>query len=261
LVAFDEGLSIAFVTGAAPSFAAGDMFSFRALQPWAVSNIKTPGVEPWKWAAESIGPTLEFDLGASQDWDMVALALHSIPEGATITIEGGGAPGSYDWSEEITWREGVIAHALAQTRTDRYGRLTLADAPDGGIGWLWVGAAFATGLSADVTPVRKYSISRGDGGLYQRGRYLGKGRGAEVVWTEGALNEDDIAGLEALVEWVKQQDDEPLVFVANVTRLEEAALVQVTEDEFDEPDTSSGNRDAAFERRFNAALTLAPVLQ
>jgi hypothetical protein len=258
---FDSGLSITFTPGAAPSFAAGDVFSFRALQPWAVSNLRNPTVERWQWSSESPGPTLVADLGITQDLDMAAIALHTIPEGATINIEGGTSPGVYTWTETLTWREGVIAGAFTETRNARYVRLTLSAATDGGIGWFWLGESFRTTKSADVTPHRKYSFARGDGGLNTRGRFLGKGRGADVAWTEAALTDDDMSGLAELLDWVKENDDEPLVFLAQYTRPEEAALVQVTDDEIDEHDLGAGNRNADIARLFDVRLALGAFLQ
>lgn len=257
-VSLDAGLSVEFVPGAAPSFVADDTFSFLALQPWAVSNLTAPTVERWEWTGAT--STLDIDLGSVQDLDAAAIALHTLPEGTTITLAGGVA-GIADWTETLTWREGVIALLFAATRSARYLRLSLGAATGGGIGWLWVGEAFATEKSADVTPHRKYSVSRGEGGLYQRGRFLGKGRGADVAWTEGMLTEDDMLALATMLDWVKVNDDEPLIFVANSTRPDEATLVQVTDDEIEEHDTSDGNRAVAYDRAFDARLSLGAVLQ
>lgn len=259
LTAFDDGLSILFTPGASPSFAAGDIFSFRALQPWAVSNLQDPGVERWQWAAESPGPTLDIDLGSVQTLDMAAIALHTLPEGAGITLAGGVATPT-DWSEPMTWREDVIATPFSQSRSARYLRLSLTSATNGGIGWLWVGEAFKTTTSADVTPRRAYKFARGDGGLNTRGRFLGKGRGADVRWTEAALTDPDMTGLADLLDWVKQNDDEWLVFLAQVTRPEEAMLVQVTDDQIEEHDLGDGNRDVAVDRLFDVTLSLGAVL-
>lgn len=258
--ALDSGLSIEFTPGAAPSFVAGDMFRFRALQPWAVSNLQSPTQDRWQWGAVT-APNVVCDLGTAQDLDMAAIALHTLPEGATIMVEGGTSPGAYPWSEALAWREGVIVGAFAATRNARYVRISLDGVDGGGIGWFWIGRGLSTELSANVRPRRKYAVSRASGGLYSSSRYLGKGKGADVEWTEGALLEADMTALEALLDWVKENDDEPFVFVPNVTRPADAMIVQVVEDEIEQHDTSDANRDAAFDRRFDARLSLAGVLQ
>lgn len=257
-VALDAGLFITFTPGAAPSFVAGDRFSFRALQPWAVSNLQDPGVEPWKWSGAN--PTLVIPLGGPTPMDMLAL-WHTLPEGATITVEGGATPGVYDWLETLTWHPRLIAHSLPSTLTPSYLRLSLTGASGASVLWMWAGMALQTSRSANVLPNRKYKFTRGDGGLNVRGRFLGKGRGADVEWPEAALSDADMAGVGAMLDWVKENDDEPLVFLSQVTRPEEAMLVQVTDDEITESDLGDGNRDASVARLFSARLTLSPFLQ
>jgi hypothetical protein len=257
--AFDDGLSVTFTPGAAPSFIAGDRFSFRALQPWAVSNLRTPTVERWQFADESPGQTLDIDIGSVQDLDTLAIALHTLPEGATLSLQGGVA-GISDWTETPVWREGVIVLPFTATRSTRYLRLSLTDANGGGIGWLYVGQAFKTTKAADVTPHRRYRFARGDGGNNPSSRFLGKGRGADVAWNEAALTDADMTGLAATLDWVKENDDEWLVFLAQVTRPEEAMLVQVTDDEIEEHDLGEGNRNAGVDRLFDVRLSLGAVL-
>jgi len=258
--ALDAGLFIEFTTGAAPSFVANDLFRFRALQPWAVSNLQSPTPDRWQWGAVT-APSVVCDLGSTLDLDMAAIALHTLPEGATILIEGGTSPDTYTWSETLTWREGVIFGAFTATQSARYVRLSLDGVDGGGIGWFWIGEGMGTELSANVRPRRKYAVSRANAGLYPTSKYLAKGKGADVEWTEGALLEADMTALESLIDWVKEHDDEPFVFVSQVTRPSDALIVQIVEDEIEQHDLSEGNRDAAFDRRFDARLSLAGVLQ
>ena len=254
-VLFDEGLSVEFVTGAAPSFAAGDRFSFRARQPWSVENVRTPNVQRWKW--DEANPVFEATF-APIDIDSVAIAFHTIPEGAAILLEGGA--GGWDWSESVTWREGVIAHLLSETREaqDRL-RLTFTDATDGSIGWIWAGVGFATTRSADSLPRPSTKFARGEGGLYQGGRFLGKGVAGNVEWSESGLTEADVAGLLELFYWVKEHNDEPLVFLPQYTRPEDAFAVRIASDDVEFPDLFGYQPDADAERLQGGTLTLAAV--
>ena len=254
----DAGLSIGFTTGAAPSFVAGDLYQLTVLQPWAVSNLTTPSVERWQWTGAA--PTLVADLGTAQSITMAALALHTLPTGSTILLEGGTSAGVYTWSEALTWQAGTIVKEFA-AQTARYLRITLGSASGGGIGWLWAGTPLTTSLSASVQLRRQYKVARGDTGLYEGGLSLGKTVGGSVSWSEGAMNETDMAGLTALLDWVKAEDDEPFVFVPQITRATEVLLARVLTDEVDLVDVYDYQPASGLERRFSAELPLSGVWQ
>lgn len=256
--ALDSGLSIAFTPGAYPSFVTGDAFQFRVLQPWAVSNITTPGVERWQWSGAA--PTLVADLGSAQSVSMVALALHTLPTGTTLLLEGGTAAGVYTWNQTLTWQTGAIVKEFA-AQTARYLRLTLGSASGGGIGWWWAGTPLTTSLSAAVQLRRQYRIERESAGLYQGGRSLGKAVGGTVSWSEGAMNETDMTGLTALLDWCKGADDEPIIVVPQITRPTEVLLARINTDEVDIVDVWDYQPDAALQRRFSAELQLSGVWQ
>lgn len=82
-----DGLTAEFVPGAAPSFLAGDAWTFTARQPYAPTHIQTPDVAAWAWSGT--GANLVIALGAETDISVLALARYSLPSGATVLIEGG----------------------------------------------------------------------------------------------------------------------------------------------------------------------------
>jgi hypothetical protein len=256
--ALDSGLSLEFITGAAPSFVAGDIFSFMALQPWAVSNLQRPTAPLWKWSDASPGPTLEGDLGAAEQIDM-ALFLHTLPEGATLELEGGTSPGIYTWSETITWRP--LASWKEIDRIARYVRLSLSDVVDGSIQWAWLGIPLTTGLTADFNLRRAYKMGRSDsGGLIQGARFLGKAVSGEVSWEEGALEEADVANFSDMLDWIKEQGDEPIVVIPQVTRTDEPVLFALIDsDEVDFPDVHGYQPQVGRKRKLSATLPLAGV--
>ena len=257
----DSGLSIAFVTGAAPSFEADDVFSFRAIQPWAVSNVQTPRPERWRWAEESDPATLDIDLGSELDLDTLAIAMHTIPDGAVISLAGGAAA-PIDWTESVTWQSGLIVQPLSEARSARYMRLTISGAEGAGIGWLWAGEALAPTLSADVQIRGSFKVARGgDGPLYQGGATLGRTRSAAVAWSEGALSEDDAQALIAMFEYVKGHDDEPIVVVPHVSRPEESVLGRIIDDELEVTEISGQNRNSSEARRYATQFVVAGVWQ
>lgn len=259
-IALYEGLSATFPSGAAPSFAVDDMYSFRILQPRAASNIETPGPEAWQWVGD--GQDMTADLGETETISNLAIGLHTLPEGTTITVTGAasdGSPWTPDWTETLTWREGPIYAELATERTARYLRFSFSGASGAMIGYLFAGVPVVTTLSADLTLSRSYKLLRGSGGLYQGGRYLGKAVSGEIEWTEGALPEADVAKLQAVCDWVKAHDDEPVVIVPNVTRPQEAFIGQIAADEVEWPDVFMYGPNVGRERRHSVRIPVAGV--
>lgn len=258
-VSLDAGLSIQFITGASPSFVANDMFTFKALQPWAVSNIQDP--TPFRWQWDTADATLIADFGSDTLLDVSAIALHTLPATAELLIEGGSVSGTYTWSEPATVRDGVILSVFSETRTARYVRLTITNGEDAGIGFWWIGQPMQMTLSPELSSMRRsYKILRGNGGLYQGGRFVGKGIGGDLSWTENLL-EDDITQLNDLLDWAKMNNDEPIIFVPQISRPTEVLIAQITDDDIDIPDLSGYNADLSVDRRFSAKLTLAGVWQ
>lgn len=255
-----QGLSATFTPGNATSFAAGDRYSFRLLQPRAASNIQTPGIEAWQWNGDD--PTHVFDFGSAQTFDHLALAMHTIPEGATITFEAGTTAGIYPLSTTLARRSGPMVKQLDAAWTARYMRITVNDAPDAMIGYAYAGNAITTELSADLRLADAWKIDRGgsgSGGLTQSGRYLGEAVNGTLEWTEGALPEADVAKLKAMLRWSKQHDDEPVIIVPNITRPEEAFIGQVAVDEVEFPDISMYQANAGYARRHETRFPVSGV--
>jgi hypothetical protein len=260
----EEGLSVSFTAGAAASFTADDLYAFRARQPWAVSNTRTPGRPRWKWNPD-VSPdtaTYDADFGAPKPLTMFAM-LHDVAEGATITLAGGLAAAD-EWTEAITWRAGTVWKAL--DRTARYVRVTIESAGDGSVQWLWIGEALTTTLSADFDPVLDFQISR-PGGNLQGGRFVGEAISGDVSWTENALAESDVGwsveaedALVAMLKELKRADDEPLLFIPNVSRVDDPVVfARVASDQIQFPGRLA--RDASVARRFAATLPLVGVWQ
>lgn len=260
-VVFDEGLSVEFVRGASPSFVADDLYSFRALQQWRASNLMRPNREVWYPGVSTASMEALFDAGSPpepQPITILMIAYHTIPEGATIEVEGGDAYPTVDWTESLTWQQGVIVKAVELTGT--FARLLVNGAPGATVGWWFAGEADAVSLTADATPKPNYKVSRGEaGGLYQGGVFLGKAINADVEWSEGALSEDDVVKLTAMIDHVKTHNDEPIVFLPNVTRPTDAFLAQIIEDEIPLPDVFGLQPNANVARRQSARLGLQGV--
>lgn len=254
--ALSDGLSASFATGAAPSFAAGDLYRYRALQPAALSNVVNPDTERWKW--DGPGATLTANLGAMKTIDCVALAFHTLPSGAMVTLSGSADGIVWDWDEPITWCAGVMAK-LFVARTAVYLKLAIAGATGGSIGWAWAGQALSTEYSAECQLRRDYSLERG-AGLNPSAAFLGATRSGEIEWQNGILKDADMAEIIALLDHVKSNDDEPMILVPQHTRPEEAWPVRVLLDEIDLPEDGGYQPDTGRERRYGVKLSVKGVV-
>lgn len=253
----DSGLSVGFTTGAAPSFSAGDRFRFRALQPWAVSNVRSPTAAVWKWDTD--GATLIAEADEETAIDTIAF-LHDLPEGAVVTVEGSADGVTYDWLETLTWRPNVMWAIVDEVA--KFVRISISGAEGGSIKWGWIGTALATSLTCDVILRRGYKMSRVEAGLVQGGRFLGKAVSGEATWSDGALSEADVAALSDMLDWQKEHDDEPLIFLPQITRSDQPALVALVDSDLIAlPDVFAYQPNDDVERRLSASIPLAGVWQ
>jgi len=255
-VVLSNGVSADFQAGAAPSYVSGDSHSFLARQPYAPSHVQAPQDDAWQW--DGIGAALTANLGSAQDIDAFMLARHSLPEGATITIEGG--PDGASWPESIAliWREGVIAELLSTDWNVTWLRITVANASGGSIGWWWAGQALSTEYSAGKVSLRRnYAISRG-AGLNPSGLFAGKGRGGEIAWNT-FLSQTDLDKLLLMLDHVKV-NDEPIVVLPHQDHPQEAALVNIEVDDVDIDDDYQFQPDDINNRLLSLRLPLAAVL-
>lgn len=254
--ALDAGLSLSFTAGAAASFVTGDIYKFRALQPWAISNTQSPSSAVWKWSGSTATYAAEFS--EPKTLAMVAM-LHDLPAGATVTLWGGATSGATDWSEVLTYRAGCIWKAI--TRTAQFVRLEIASATGGSVRWPWIGDPLTTSLSADVQLRRDYLVNR-PGGNLQGGRYVGSAVSGDISWTQAALSEADVDGLVALLDHVKAANDEPLLLVPQVTREADPVLfARISSDGVDFPDRAAYNQVSTIGRRVSAHIPLQGVWQ
>ncbi len=261
VVPFVDGLSIQWLTGAAPSFEIGDRYSFRVFQPWAVSNLQSFDNNEWRW--NEANPSVVCDCGSPQPITGLALYRHTIPAGATIEVDGGDVAGIYLWTETLTWQVGDIFKEVTQSA--RYVRLRLTNAGGAGAALFWVGVPVTTSLSAEIDPRRVYKLdSAAAKGLAQGGNFLGKAYSGAITWTQAALSETDVDAIVEFVDWLKSHDDEPFLLVPNNTRPDEVWAALVGVDEVDLAEVSNYNRDAAFDgtpsgRRWSINLPFAGV--
>lgn len=252
-----EGLSATFTTGASPSFSLGDLYSFRALQPAALSNVITPDAGGWQWSGATV--TLTANLGEVRTIDCAALSFHTLPYGATVTLYGGADGAVWDWSEVLPWRSGVMAK-LFSAHTATWLKFEITGANDGSIGWAWAGQALSTEYSAECLLRRDYSVERG-AGLNPSAVFMGATLSGEIEWQQGILTDTDMPGLMSMLDHLKINDDEPMILIPQATRPDEAYPVRVLLDSIDMPELGGYQPDVGNERRYGLKLTVKGVVE
>lgn len=250
----DSGLSLLFQTGASPSFAAGDLYKFRALQPCALSNAINPDPESWRWSGS--GATLTANLGSSQLIDACSLSFHDLPDTAVVTLQGGADGVVWDWSESIPWRAGVMA-ALFTEKTATWLKLTIINAFDASIGWAWAGQAVSTEFHAECMLSRDYRIERG-AGLNPSAVWLGQAMSGTIEWQ--VLRDPDMLKIMPMLDSLKQNDDQPMILIPQSTRPEEAWPVRVDVDMIDAAEDGGYQSNTGNERRYTMKLNLKGVV-
>lgn len=255
-IALDSGLSLQWSLGASPAIVQGDAYKFLALQPYALSNLIKPDFDKWEWAVDPAAAVI--DLGSNQTIEAFGIGFHTIPDTATILVEGGTAPGVYTLSQAIVWRKDVMAKLLAVPWTARYLRLTITGSAAGGIGWFYAGEATKMTYSAIVQLQREYKLKRSDG-INPNGLHQGTGLSGTVNFPEGHIKESDYDKLVAMLDWLKGNDDEALIFIPQETREDEILLATVEADEIAFSDVFSFQPNVAYERRISCTIPLRGV--
>jgi hypothetical protein len=257
-ILLDSGLSVTFTPGTSPAFFTGDLYQFIALQPYALSHVIKPDFDMWQWAPDDPAVAV-FDLGAPHtDITAFGIAFHSLPSGATVVIEGSADNVTWLWAETITWQKDVMGKLLDEAQTARYIRLTIEDAPNAGIGWFYVGPALAFTYSAKVQLNREYKIVRSSG-INPKGFYKGTAASSQIEWPEGHLVEADYAPLLEMLDWLKSNDDEALMFFPQATRQSEIILGTVESDTIAFNDVYSFQPDSGIGRRLSCTIPLNGV--
>ena len=228
-VALGNGLSLIPVRGLMPSYVTGDLHKFKASARYAPMHLKTPAIgRSFEWIDTNV--TVTVDLGSVQPIDALVLAMHTLPAGAAVTINGGDAAAN-EWAEAMTLRD-VMYKPVA--RTARYLSIVITGAPNASLGWFWAGTSWIpTDGASEVSLARQYGLTRGPG-RNPSALYRGRGSGGRIAWDHEQstwLWPADMPYLYALLDHVAENSLEPFVLVPNVNTPEEAALVQLDVDE------------------------------
>ena len=258
-VVLSDGVSATITPGAAPSYVAADTFSFAVRQPNAPAGVQLPNLLAWRWVGATA--TLDLDFGSAQSFDAIAIARHTLPLTATVTINAGSVLGGSDAlaGAAPTMHAGTLAWIADTPISARYVRIAVTGAAGAGLGWLFVGQAFRPSLSADVSVRRDYVMDRG-AGLNPGAALLASGRSGSIAWTEGSMSESDYAAVCAMIDWCKQGGDEPIIVFPSPSRPTESLIARIADDQVDIGEVSSYQAASDAERRFHASIGLSAVV-
>ncbi len=238
-----DGLSVTFEDGACPSFVAGDSASFTAYQPHAISSAQHPDDGRYAWD----GTGTVITLPVSGNVDTLAIAMHTLPSSAAVSV----TDGTDTWP--MTVRDGVMVLLFDPVLSSPTLTVTITNAPDAEIGWLWAGM----GLEFDApgnNASRKssWNMNRGNGVNPSAAMY-GKSRGWKVIW-EGFITRAEAEALEAGIDTHKSGGDWPAVFIPATDNPDYAAMVTFPDDvDFSDFWTFScpGREEIEFEMTLN----------
>lgn len=188
------GIKLLFESGACPSWAVGDTFSWFIEQPHSPSHLLKPDRELWSFDGSGGLVDLLIDLGSAQDVSGAILALQrGVPEGATVTYKAGTTtdtadftaafevPGELDPAAPLALA--FTSMGIMTTLTYRYHRIEITGAgEDAGIGWAWLGELIdMTSHMTDFQLTYEASAIIG-GGLNPDSLTQGSGVGGSLAW-------------------------------------------------------------------------------
>lgn len=250
-----DGLSAVFTPGAAPSFVAGDLFSFTLDQPAAPSHAALPDAEAWRWTGPDA--TLTASFSTAQPVQSIATVLRDLPDAAQVFAQV--SPDGITWlAEQPMPRNGHIAVlTLAAELAVQSVRLRLSGAEGAAVAWFWAGVPRTTEYAATVSLRRQWATTQGDA-LNPSSLYAGSGMGGSVVWD--VLSDADLRALLALLD-DNQQHGYPLLFLPHVLHPTDAALVRVDASAIDLVDEFAWQPDQAAQRLLKLTLPLQAVYQ
>lgn len=246
--ALSDGLSLAFTEGACPSFVVGDTVSWDVLQPHAIDGAASPDGAAFAWTGAGTVITLTI----TGTVDVIALAMHTLPSGATVNVADGVA-----LNEDLTWRSGPMVLPLDTPLTDPTITITIGSATGGTIGWLWAGEAITMDNPAQTQRRRKRWNMLDGAGRNARNGADGAGWGYTLTFKPFETSAT-VTSLLAAIDEAKSDGDAPLIFVPQSAIPGEAELVRWPDEiELDDWRNSYWEDDTAL-RYHPLTLELAP---
>jgi hypothetical protein len=234
-----DGLTAAFAGGAAPSWLAGDRWTFRAEATHGVAQLRDPLDGEFAWAGATT-----IDIAAGGAIVGVLIAGHAIAQDATITLLGSDDDfATTPLVEAIAWQREAIWHAVQAD----HAAYRIAIDRGGSIRWLYLGESTQLTLSTGAAEL---------GRLVKRVRLpsLAARRALAANVEHSGLPQASVDALLAALDHACEHDDRRLAIVPNDAEAD-VGLVRIN------ADTIEINDELAFQPRDPAHRLQSLTLQ
>lgn len=239
-VSLADGISAVFVPGVAPSWTAGDRWSFAAEAINGPASALQPTDDALSWTGSTV---IQLDPGAGTPEGLL-IAGHTLPSDVTIELQGSDdAFSTTAFTTAIAWTAGNIWVPI--TITAAAYRLVINRG--GSIRWLWLGAPRSAAL---------ISGNRELGRLSRRYQLPGVARrfASGVDIEHAALSQSSVDTLLSGLTWACE-NDRRLIGVLISQSADDVAIVRVSDDDIEVADLLSYQSPAA-QRLLGLTLTL-----
>lgn len=265
-VSLSDGVSAVFTEGAGVSFQDGDVFSFAVEQPYSPAHSVLPTSE--YWTPDSATGNIIYDFGSDQVIDMIAIAWHLIPAGASVTAELLNAADGVLYSASLTRNADVMFDSLTSAQTGvRKLKLSFTSASGFWLAWVWCGQSVYLNADADALTIKPSRLML-RGSANQPGRHIARGYTGSMEWRgawettdeTGFLSESDIGKLIAIFESLKSNNDQPFALIPNPD-YDNGWLLRWAGDEFEPVDDFAFNLAERTQRVQTTSIEFGAVYQ
>lgn len=241
-----DGLSVSFVSGAYPSFVSGDNYLFSAVQKHAVTNVLTPNLESsWKFNAAA-----ECTINVPNTFLYFAI-VHNFPEGTQITC-------TPILSTPITCgKTGIEVIELDAMNLPT--TVTMAFPAAGEIYYIYFGIPATTMYAPTEISLKRSWGMLGNAKMNYGQKYIYQGHSGSVTWRDGAITKSELDDHIAMIDYVKQHDDQPVLFIPHTKNKKEAFLCRIDTNQIDIEDVLQFHPNNPEQRILSLSIPLAPV--
>lgn len=263
-----DGLTLEFdFSDKVLSFENDDVFSFKVIQPYSSAHsVVSDGFSAW--ASGATAYDIVYDFGSDKDIKYISVLMHKITESASITFELLNAADSVLYSSNPAWKEFSIVDILTSETSARKLKISVTSGSvDDNIGFVYCGIPECISVDAEECRIFPDRLMQEGGNSRIGSKFLGKGHRGQLTWslaggTTGGFTVADYNILQAIYDYLKENNDEPFGLVPNF-EIEEAFYLVWGSDTFEAIDLRelSLSPDEQDAREFSLAVDLEPVYQ
>lgn len=246
--ALSDGLTAIFPPGANPSYVVGDTFTFSAKQPYSPLNVTKPNnTNSWTFIA---GASITATLPSSKTATSLCI-VHTLPAGTHITFGASifGVTSLITGGTGIEYLEGDAA---------TFSAITLTISAAGSISYMYLGIPLTTELAPDSIELRRqWEVLHGAKSNFG-GVYVGQGYSGQIAWKD-FISKDEFDAHITMIDHVKRNGDEPIIFVPHHLHPEEAFMCRIEADQVDMIDLLQYHPNDQSSRIMSLTIPFSPL--